>query len=226
MLLAEFKGTNISEDGFRKFMQSMYNHTAFGLGQSFLVAFVVYYTGLTAVFMSGLMLWVTLLAPIGMILWYSFRGQDWDLPTLSGFYYAFVTVMGVSLSTIFIRFTSTSIVEALLVTSLTFGAAALYGQVTKRDLSSMGNILFIGLIGIVIASMVNLFLQSSAFSFIISCVGIVIFLGLTAYDTNTARQIYYETRDPRYGIKFALSLYLNFINLFQMILSLTGMREE
>jgi len=226
MLLAEFKGTNVSEDGYREFMQSMFNHTAFGLGQSFLVAFVVYYTGLVTFFMSGLMLWITMLAPLGMILFYSFRGQDWDLPTLSGFYYTFVSVMGVSLSTIFIRFTSTSIVEAFLVTSLTFGCAALYGHVTKRDLSGIGNLLFIGLIGLVISSLVNLFLQSSAFLFIISSVGVVIFLGLTAYDTNTARQIYYETKDPRYGIKFALSLYLNFINLFQMILSLIGMREE
>lgn len=226
MLQAQFSNIESHNDGFREFMQSMYNHTAFGLGQSFLVAFVVYYTGLVSFFMSGLMLWITMLAPLGMILYYSFRGQDWDLPTLSGFYYTFVTVMGVSLSTIFLRYTSTSIIEALLVTTLTFGSAALYGQVTKRDLSGFGNILMFGLVGLVIAALVNLFLQSSAFSFIISCVGVVLFLGLTAYDTNVAKQIFAETKDPRYGIKFALALYLNFINLFQMILSLTGMREE
>lgn len=226
MLDVQFSNTEYNVDGFRNFMQSMYNHTAFGLGQSFLVAFAVYAMGLTSFFMSGLMLWITMLAPLGMILYYSFRGQDWDLPTLTGFYYTFVTVMGVSLSTIFVRFTATSIVEALLVSALTFGCAALYGQVTKRDLSGMGNILMFGLVGIIIAAIVNLFLQSSGFSFIISCVGVVLFLGLTAYDTNVAKQIYAETEDPRYGIKFALALYLNFINLFQMILSLTGMREE
>jgi len=209
--------------GLRKFFQTMYNHTAGGLGVSALVAYLTYSTGfVSTIFSGGLFMWLVFLAPLGMILWYSFKGQDWPIETLTSFYYAFVGVMGLSLSSIFAIYSSTSIVEAFLTTSLTFGFASLYGYVTKRDLSGWGNLLLVGLVGIIIAGVLNIWLASSVFALVISIVGIVLFLGLTAYDTQMAKEMYYETNDPRYGIKFALSLYLNFINLFQMILSLTG----
>lgn len=211
-----------TDEGLRKFFLTMYNHTAGGLGVSALVAYLTYSTGAINFLLTGFTMWLVFLAPLGMIFWYSFKGQDWPLSTLTNFYYAFVGVMGLSLSSIFAVYTATSIVEAFLTASLTFGAASVYGYTTKKDLSGWGSILIVGLIGIIIAGVVNIFLASSIFGLIISIVGIVIFLGLTAHDTQQAREIYYETGDSRYGIKFALNLYLNFINLFQMILSLTG----
>lgn len=212
-----------TDEGLRNFFLSMYNHTAGGLGVSALVAYLVYSTGFySAIFSGGLFMWLVFLAPLGMILYYSFKGQDWDIHALRSFYYAFTAVMGLSLSSILAIYSATSIVEAFLTTGLTFGFASLYGYTTKKDLSGWGSLLLVGLVGIIIASVLNIFLASSVFGLVISIVGIVIFLGLTAYDTQQAREIYYETGDSRYGIKFALNLYLNFINLFQMILSLTG----
>ena len=221
-----FDLTPSSNEEFRQFMLSMYNHTAGGLATSFLSAMFVLGSGLMPFLMSGMMLWITMLAPLGMIIYYSFKGQDWDLPTLTGFYYLFTAVMGIGLSSVFLLFTTNSIVETFLVTSLTFGFASAYGHYTKRDLSGMGSFLFMGLIGIIIAFIINLFLASSTFSLAISVLGIFIFLGLTMWDTQMARRIFEETGDPRYGIKFALSLYLNFVNLFQMLLSFTGVRED
>jgi len=211
------------DEGLRKFFLTMYNHTAGGLGFSALVAYLVYSTGAINFLLSGITMWLVFLAPLGMILWYSFKGQDWEIGTLTNFYYAFTGVMGLSLSSIFAVYSATSIVESFLTTSLTFGFASAYGYLTKRDLSGWGNILLVGLVGIIIAGILNIFFASSIFALIISIVGIVIFLGLTAHDTQQAREIYYSTGDSRYGIKFAINLYLNFINLFQMILSLTGM---
>lgn len=213
-------------EGFRKFMLNMYNHTAGGLAVSFASAMFVWTSGLMPILMSGLMLWVTMLAPLGMIFYYAYKGDDWDLKSLTAFYYTFVAVMGIGLSSVFAVYTSTSIVEAFVVTSLTFGAASFYGHTTKRDLSGMGSFLMIGLIGVIIAFIVNFFLQSSVFNFAISIVAIGIFLGLTMWDTQMAKRIYAETGDPRYGIRFALALYLNFINLFQLILSFTGVRSD
>ena len=210
-----------------EFMNSMYRHTAQGLALSGAVAYLVYSTGLFTVLLSGITAWIVFLAPLGMILWYSFKGQDWPLSTLTAFYYSFTGVLGLSLSSVFAIYSATSIVEAFLTTTLLFGTMAAYGTITKRDLSGLGSLLFFGLIGVIIASLVNMFFMSSLFSLIISIVGIIVFLGLTAYDVQTAKRIYAETGgDARYGIKFAISLYLNFINLFQMILSLSGLSSQ
>ena len=215
------------DQGLVKFMNSMYAHTAGGFATSAIVAYLVYSTGLFTVLLSGITAWIVFLAPLGMILWYSFKGQDWPLSTLTNFYYAFTGVLGLSLSSVFAIYSATSIVEAFLTSTLLFGTMAAYGTITKRDLSGLGSLLFFGLIGVIIASLVNMFFMSSLFSLIISVVGIFVFLGLTAYDVQTAKRIYAETGgDARYGIKFAISLYLNFINLFQMILSLTGFSSQ
>ena len=211
------------KDCFKQFQNVMYGHTSGGLGFSALIAYLVYSTGLTSVLLTGFTAWTVFLAPLGMILWYSFKGQDWCLKTLTKFYYAFTGVLGLSLSSIFAVYSATSIVEAFLTSTILFGLMAAYGTYTKKDLSGWGSMLFLGLIGVIIAMVVNFFLMSSLFSLIISVVGIIIFLGLTAYDVQTAKRIYAETGgDARYGIKFAISLYLNFINLFQMILALSG----
>lgn len=208
----------------REYMINMFNHTAAGLALSGVVAWLTYSTGLLAA--MGGAIWFFIFAPLGMILWYSFGSSNWSLSTLKNFYYAFTALMGVSLATIFAVYTSTSIVRVFFITSGTFAAASLYGYTTKRDLTSLGSFLFVGLIGIIIASLVNLFLASSALAFTISIIGVLIFTGLTAYDVQNAKVMFIEDdADPRYGVRFAIGLYLNFINLFQMLLSLLGDRR-
>ena len=211
------------DEGLRNFMLNMYNHTAAGLGVSGVVAWLTYSTG--ALYAMGSLMWLFMLAPLGMILYYSFAGQNWNKDTLTKFYYIFTAVMGVSLSTIFAVYTAYSIVQVFFVTSATFASASLYGYTTKKDLTSFGSFLIVGLIGIIIASIVNLFLQSTGMQFVISILGVLIFTGLTAWDTQNAKTMYLRYQDSSMGIRFALSLYLNFINLFQMLLHLMGNRE-
>lgn len=211
------------DEGLRNFMLNMYNHTAAGLGVSGVVAWLTYSTG--ALYAMGSLMWLFMLAPLGMILYYSFAGQNWSKDTLTKFYYIFTAVMGVSLSTIFAVYTAYSIVQVFFVTSATFAGASLYGYTTKKDLTSFGSFLIVGLIGIIIASVVNLFLQSTGMQFVISILGVLIFTGLTAWDTQNAKSMYLQYQDSSMGIRFAISLYLNFINLFQMLLHLMGNRE-
>jgi len=219
------------DQGLRQFMLNMYNHTAAGLAVSGVVAYFVYASGLVTTLMTSGLGLLFIFAPLGMILLYSFAGQNWSLSTITQFYYAFVALMGVSLSTIFVVYTAMSIAQVFFITAATFATASLYGYTTNRDLTSMGSFLFIGLIGIIIAMIVNIFLASSALMFAISILGVIIFTGLTAYDTQTAKSIYLSSaandsdEAAKYGIHFALSLYLNFINLFQMLLSLLGQKE-
>jgi FtsH-binding integral membrane protein len=212
------------DEGLREFMLNMYNHTAAGLAVSGIVAWLTYSTGL--LFAMAGAIWIFALAPLGMILWYSFAGQNWSYDKLRNFYYAFTAVMGVGLAPIFAVYTGASITQVFFITAATFGAASLWGYTTRRDLTGFGHFLFMGLIGIIIAMIVNIFLASSALMFTISILGVFIFTGLTAWDTQRAKQIYLDHGgDPRYGIQFAISLYLNFVNLFQMLLSLLGNRE-
>jgi len=206
------------DEGLRKFMINMYNHTATGLALSGFVAYLVYTTGM--VYSMGALMWVFMFAPLGMILYYGFAGQNWSLQGITRFYYAFTAVMGV-MSTIFVVYIATSIAQVFFITAATFAAASLYGYTTKRDLTTMGSFLIVGLIGIIIASIVNIFLASSAFAFAISIIGVLIFVGMTAWDTQTAKNLYLSA----HGVQMALSLYLDFVNLFQFLLSLLGNRE-
>ena len=215
------------DEGLRKFMINMYNHTATGLALSGFVAYLVYTTGM--VYSMGALMWVFMFAPLGMILYYGFAGQNWSLQGITRFYYAFTAVMGVSMSTIFVVYIATSIAQVFFITAATFAAASLYGYTTKRDLTTMGSFLIVGLIGIIIASIVNIFLASSAFAFAISIIGVLIFVGMTAWDTQTAKNLYLSAPSmdvaEKYGVQMALSLYLDFVNLFQFLLSLLGNRE-
>lgn len=214
------------DEGLRNFMLNMFNHTAMGLALSGIIAYFVYATGLVYTLMSGPLAWIVMLAPLGMIFWYASAGQNWPLAKVKNFYYAFTAIMGIGLSTLFAVYTAYSLTQVFFITSATFAGASIYGYTTKKDLTAMGSFLVIGLIGIIIASIVNIFMASSGLSFVISIAGVVIFTGLTAWDTQRAREIYYSHGgDERYGVQFALSLYLNFINLFQMLLSLFGNRE-
>ena len=212
----------------RKFMLALYNYTAVGLGITGIVAYLTYATGL--MYAMGPLMWVFILAPLGMILWWSFGGRNWSFETMRTFYWAFTAVMGVSMSTIFAVYTATSIAQVFFITSATFASASLIGYTTKRDLSGLGSFLMIGLIGIIIAMVVNIFLQSSAMQFVISILGVLIFTGLTAYDTQHAKTTFLSghlnaDELAKFAISTSLSLYLNFINLFQMLLSLLGNRE-
>ena len=214
------------DEGLRKFMLNMFNHTAAGLALSGVVAFFTYASGLIYTLMAGPMMWVTMLAPLGMIFWYASAGQNWSVGKIKNFYYIFTAVMGLGLSTLFAVYTAHSLLQVFFITSATFAGASIYGYTTKKDLTSMGSFLVIGLIGIIIASVVNIFMASSGLAFVISIAGVLIFTGLTAWDTQRAKLIYEQTGgDERYGVQFALSLYLNFINLFQMLLALLGNRE-
>ena len=212
----------------RQFMLSIYNYTALGIGLSGVTAWLTYSSGLMAA--MGSLLWLFVFAPLGMILWYSFAGRNWSFEFTRNFYYAFTALMGVSLSTIFAIYTAASIAQVFFITAATFASASLYGYTTKKDISGWGSFLLIGLIGIIIASIVNIFLASSALQFTVSIIGVLIFTGLTAYDTQNAKTTFLSANAPseelaKFAINTSLSLYLNFINLFQMLLSLLGNRE-
>jgi FtsH-binding integral membrane protein len=216
------------DEALRTFMLALYNYTAIGIGISGVTAYLTYITGL--MFALGPLMWLFVFAPLGMILWWSFAGQNWSFQTSRTFYYVFTAVMGVSLSMIFAVYTAASIAQVFFITAATFASASLYGYTTKKDLSSWGSFLIVGLIGIIIASVVNIFLLSSAVQFAVSIIGVVIFTGLTAYDTQHAKSVFVNSRmnaeeTARFAVQMALSLYLNFINLFQMLLSLLGQRE-
>ena len=212
----------------RQFMLALYNYTALGLGVTGVVAYLTYATGIMAA--MGSLMWLFVFAPLGMILWWSFAGQNWSFETTRTFYWVFTAVMGVSMSTIFAVYAAMSIAQVFFITAATFGSASLYGYTTKKDLSGWGSFLFVGLIGIIIASIVNIFMQSSALMFTVSVLGVLIFTGLTAFDTQRAKTTFLSgslgtDELAKFAIATALSLYLNFVNMFQMLLSLLGNRE-
>jgi FtsH-binding integral membrane protein len=221
--------TQVQYDEYLKaFMLSLYNYTAVGLGISGLVAYLTYASGVMAA--MGPLMWIFILAPLGMILYYSFAGHRWSFENTRLFYYVFTALMGVSLSTIFAIYTAASIAQVFFITAATFAGASLYGYTTKKDLSGLGSILMVGLIGIIIASLVNIFLASSALQFAISIIGVIIFTGLTAYDTQYAKSVFVSGEldsegIAKFAIQMSLNLYLNFINLFQLLLNLLGNRE-
>jgi FtsH-binding integral membrane protein len=218
----------VYDEALRTFMLALYNYTAVGIGISGVTAYLTYATGL--IFALGPLMWLFIFAPLGMILWWSFAGQRWSFQASRTFYYVFTAIMGVSLSMVFAVYTAASIAQVFFITAATFASAGLYGYTTKKDLSSWGSFLIVGLIGIIIASVVNIFLVSSAVQFAVSIIGVVIFTGLTAYDTQHAKSVFVNGRmtadeTARFAIQMSLSLYLNFINLFQMLLNLLGQRE-
>lgn len=212
----------------RQFMLAIYNYTAIGLGISGVVAYLTYASGAMAA--MGSLMWLFVFAPLGMILFYSFAGRNWSFEGTRNFYYAFTALMGVSLSTIFAIYAAMSIAQVFFITAATFASASLYGYTTKKDISGWGSFLLIGLIGIIIAMIVNIFLGSPALHFAVSVIGVLIFTGLTAYDTQHAKTTFLSASMPseelaKFAISTSLSLYLNFINLFQMLLNLLGNRE-
>ncbi len=228
---AQAQSAAIFDEGLRKHMLRVYNYMGLGLIITGIVAFVVSQTpALYVPIFSTPLKWVVMLAPLAFVFFFSFRIHAMSAATAQMAFWAFAAVMGLSLSSVFLVFTGTSIARTFFITATMFGAMSLYGYTTKRDLSKFGSFLMMGLIGVVIASIVNIFLGSSALQFAISVIGVVVFVGLTAWDTQNIKEQYAENFDQESQQKLAvfgaLSLYLNFVNLFQLLLSLTGQREE
>jgi len=219
------------DEGLRQHMLRVYNYMGLGLVMTGLVALIVGTTpALYVPIFSTPLKWVVMLAPLAFVLFFSFRMESMSASGAQTLFWAFCAVMGLSLASIFLVFTGTSIARTFFIAAAMFGAMSLYGYTTKRDLSQFGSFLIMGLIGVVIASLVNLFLASSALQFAISVIGIVVFVGLTAWDTQSIKEQYAENFDAESKQKLAVfgafSLYLNFINIFQLLLNFTGQRQE
>jgi len=179
-------------------------------------------------YFSGLK-WIVMLAPLGVVFYMSFGINKMTASKAQGTFWVFAALMGLSLSSIFLIYTGASITRVFFITSGTFGAMSIYGYTTKRDLTKFGSFLMMGLIGIIIASVVNMFMQSTMMHFVISILGVLIFVGLTAYDTQKIKNMYLASDSgelmSKKAVMGALTLYLDFINLFIMLLRLFGQRR-
>lgn len=213
------------------FIRSTYNWMAIGLGITALVAYFVANSpaALQLIYGNAVIRFAVMLAPLGFVFFLGARIQKIQASTATALFVVFAVLMGMSLSSIFIIYTTASIASTFVVCSATFLACSIYGMVTKKDLTSMGGFMMMGLIGIIIASLVNLFVQSSGLAMIISYVGVLVFVGLTAYDTQKLKNMAVTLPDNATGamvrkgaIMGALSLYLDFINLFIMMLHIFG----
>lgn len=240
--------------GLRAYMISIYNYMAIGVVITGLAAMIVYSLAVTtpgaadavanvsrslaltsvgyALFVSPLK-WVVMLAPLGLVFLLGFKVQNMQPSTAQGVFFLYAALVGVSLATILLVYTHTSIARVFFISAAAFGGLSLYGYTTQRSLSGMGSFLMMGLIGIVIAGLVNMFLASSALQFAISVIGVLVFAGLTAYDTQKLKEQYMfglsgadEATIGRSAVMGALTIYLDFINLFMMLLQLFGQRNN
>ncbi|WP_028878180.1 Bax inhibitor-1/YccA family protein [Terasakiella pusilla] len=216
--------------GLRKYMLGVYNYMAAALTLTGIVAMLVSQSQPMLQLIFGTPLkWVFMLAPLGFVMFLGFRIHKMSASAAQMTFWAFAAVMGVSMASIFMVFTGTSIARTFFVTAVAFGALSLYGYTTKRDLSAMGSFLIMGVVGLFLAMIVNLFLQSTMMQMVISAVGVLLFAGLTAYDTQKIKDTY-DAMDSseiagKKAIMGALMLYLDFINMFQFLLSFLGQRE-
>jgi uncharacterized protein len=218
------------DEGLRAYMLRVYNYMASGVLLSGIVAYVVANTALAGIVFGTPLKWVVMLAPLAFIMVLSFGIHKLSFAAAQAVYWAFCAAMGASLASILLVFTGASVARVFFITAATFAAVSIYGYTTKADLSKFGTFLFMGLIGIVIASLVNIFVASSAIQFAISVIGVLVFTGLTAYDTQRIKEEYYENHDHetmgKMALMGALSLYLDFVNLFTMLMNLMGSRDE
>lgn len=208
-------------------MARVYGHMGLAIVTSMIVSlFVASSPGLMAFFFTGAMKWVVMFAPLVAILIASFNVEKMSKTSLQFFLHGFAALMGLSFSTIFIVYQIGSIVSAFMAGAILFGVMSFYGYFTKKDLTSFGSLLFVGLIAIILASIVNIFLASSVFQMVISAIAVLVFLGLTAYDTQRIRSEVSVENDGKMEVWGALGLYLNFINLFLSLLQLFGNKNE
>jgi FtsH-binding integral membrane protein len=242
-------GVDVIDTGLRAYMLRVYNYMGLGLAITGVVAYAFYAMATTtdpsqavAQVRGGIMLtefgrlifvsplkWVILLAPLGLVFFLSARLHKMSMATAQGTFWLYAALVGASLASIFLVYAHGSIAQVFFITAATFGGLSLYGYTTKTDLSGWGSFLIMGVIGIVIASIVNIWLASGALTFAISVIGVLVFSGLTAYDTQQIKEMYYEGDSElvagQKAIMGALRLYLDFLNLFLMLLSLFGNRE-
>ena len=236
------KQTVVMDEGLRAYMLKVYNYMATGVLLTGVVALLTFKMSVVteggsivaltevgnAIYLSGLK-WIIMLAPLGIVFYMSFGINKMSSSKAQTVFWIFAGLMGLSLSSILLVYTGLSVTRVFFITSATFGAMSIYGYTTKRDLTKFGSFLMMGLIGIIIASLVNIFLKSSMMYFVISILGVLIFVGLTAYDTQKIKNMYVASDSGevigKKAIMGALTLYLDFINLFIMLLRLFGQRR-
>ncbi len=235
--------THVIDEGLRAYMLKVYNYMASGIFLTGIISLLLFklsvvmasdgsITGLTeignALYNSSLM-WIVMLAPLGVVIYMSFGIRKMSVTKAQGTFWVFAALMGASLSSIFLVYTGASITRVFFITAGTFGAMSIYGYTTKRDLTKFGSFLMMGLIGIIIASIVNMFMKSTMMYYVISILGVLIFVGLTAYDTQKIKNMYLASDSGeimgKKAVMGALTLYLDFINLFIMLLRLFGQRR-
>ena len=235
--------THVIDEGLRAYMLKVYNYMASGILITGFVSLILFkmsvvtnvdgsIAGLTnlgnALYNSALM-WVVMLAPLGVVFYMSFGIKKMSASKAQTTFWIFAALMGASLSSIFLIYTGASITRVFFITAGTFGAMSIYGYTTKRDLTKLGSFLMMGLFGIIIASIVNMFMKSSMMYYVISIFGVLIFVGLTAYDTQKIKNMYLVSDSGeilgKKAVMGALTLYLDFINLFIMLLRLFGQRR-
>ena len=221
----------VTDEGLRKYMLSIYNYMASGVLLTGIVAMLTWSSGLaTTIFSGGILRWVVALSPLAIVFAMSFGANRFSKTALQAMFWAFATLMGLSLSSVFAIYTGESIAVAFFATTAGFAGLSLWGYTTKKDLSGWGSFLIMGVIGLIVAMLLNAFLiQSSGFARVIPFIGVLIFAGLTAYDTQRLKEQYYYLQGSEFLGKAivlgALSLYLDFINMFTFLLQIMGSRE-
>ena len=217
--------------GLRQYMLGVYNYMASGLALTGIVALAVSSSPelMAAIFGTPLK-WVVMLAPLGLVFFLGARLNEMQATTAKTLFWVYAALMGASLSSIFMVYTGGSITRVFFITSAAFGGLSLYGYTTKRDLSAFGAFLVMGLFGLIIAGLVNMFLQSSALAFVMSVAGVLVFAGLTAWDTQQIRDMYWQGDAgdvaAKKSVMGALMLYMDFVNLFLLLLQFFGVRRD
>ena len=236
------QATAVMDEGLRAYMLKVYNYMATGILLTGIVSLITFKMAVVSVSSTGIVLtgfgnaiynsalmWVVMLAPLAIVFYMSFGINKMSFAKAQTLFWVYAGLMGLSLSSILLVYTGASIARVFFITAATFGAMSIYGYTTKRDLTKFGSFLMMGLIGIIIASLVNIFMKSSMMYFVISVLGVLIFVGLTAYDTQKIKNMYVASDSGelmgKKAVMGALTLYLDFINLMIMLLRLFGQRR-
>ncbi len=219
----------VMDEGLRTHMRRIFNYMGGGLAITGLIAYLVANTALAGIIFGTPLKWVAMFAPFVFVLYLNFKMDSISASRAQTLFWLFCGAMGLSMAAIFLVFTGASVARAFFITAATFSAMSLWGYTTKKDLTNFGAFLMMGVFGLFIAMIVNLFLGSTMLQWIVSVAGVAIFTGLTAYDVQSLKQMYNEgwgsEANHKVAVMGALKLYLNFINAFQFLLMLTGDRR-
>ncbi|MDB5720721.1 MAG: Bax inhibitor/YccA family protein [Alphaproteobacteria bacterium] len=222
--------------GLRSYMLSVYNYMTSGVLLTGIVALLMVQSGAVyslfdpATGRASPLAWIVMLAPLGLVFWLSFGINRMSSTTAKAVFWLYAALLGASLSTVLLVYTASSVASTFFATAAGFASLSLWGYTTKRDLSGMGSFLLIGLVGLLVAMVINMFIPSGPMGFAISVIGVLLFAGLTAYDTQTIKSIYFTVRGDselaaKSAVMGALKLYLDFINMFMFLLRLFGDRR-